>query len=312
MSRTVFWATCAAALACAYGLTRVVGNDYVFFAAYVIVQFVLIATAWNIAGGYAGYVNFGTAGFFGAGAYTAVAVDKIFGPSLGLQILCAAVVGGCLSIAIAYLSIRLRGIYFSIATVAVAVVIESVVLNTSFVGGSRGLSLVQPPSPAGFSSYTAYLFVVITALAILGVAVARTVERSRFGRGLAAIRDNEGAAEACGVPTLLLKTAALTVSGMLMAAAGAPFAIYASHIDPGSAFNMNISLAALAMPLLGGTSTWVGPVVGALVLATAQQALSIFASSQMNLLVLGLILVLSVVLLPGGAYAAARRLGRSA
>ena len=307
-----FWGGCILAVALAYLLTLLVGNDYAFFAGYVVIQFVLLATAWNIAGGAAGYVNFGAAGFFGAGAYTAVAVGQAIGPSLVLEVACAALVGAAISLAVAYLSVRLRGIYYSIATIAVAVILEAVVLNWSYVGGARGLSLLRPAPPPGFGSYTAFLFVVMTVLAVLGVAVARTIERSRLGRGLAAIRDNEMAAEACGVPTLGVKIVAITVSGALMAVAGAPYALYASYIDPSSAFNMSYSLAALAMPLLGGTSTWVGPVIGATALALVQHLLTVYASAQVNLVVLGLILVLSVILLPGGAVALLRRRRRLA
>ena len=298
---------CLLAIGLAYGLTVLVQNQYVFFAGYVVIQFVLLATAWNIAGGYAGYVNFGTAGFFGAGAYVAVAAGQAFGAPLPVRIACAALAGAAIGLAVAYLSVRLRGIYYSIATIAVAVILESLVLNWPFVGGARGLSISRPPPPPGFGDYTAFLFVVMAALAILGVAIARGLERSRLGRGLAAIRDNEMAAEACGVPTLALKVSAIALSGALMSVAGAPYALYASYIDPTSAFDMNYSLAALAMPLLGGTSSWIGPVIGAVLLSVAQQSLTVFASSQVNLLVLGLILVLSVVALPGGALGLGRR-----
>ena len=308
MNKTwTFWGGCFLAIGLSYALTLLVQNEYAFFAGYLVIQFVLLATAWNIAGGYAGYVNFGAAGFFGAGAYSAVAIGQAIQAPLGLQILCAALAGAAISLAVSYLSVRLRGIYYSIATIAVAVILESVVLNWSYVGGARGLSLARPAAPPGFGDYTAFLFVVMTILAVIGVAVARTLERSRLGRGLAAIRDNEMAAEACGVPTLRVKIIAIAISGALMAVAGAPYALYASYIDPTSAFSMNYSLAALAMPLLGGTSTWVGPVIGAVLLAVIQQVLTVFTSSQVNLLVLGLILVFSVILLPGGAYELGRR-----
>ena len=304
---TLFWTGCLICLAAAYGLTAMVANDYAFFAGYVVLQFVLLATAWNIAGGYAGYVNFGTAGFFGAGAYAAVAASQSFGAPLGLQIACAAAVGALLGLGVGYLSVRLRGIYYSIATIAVAVIVEAIVLNWPLVGDARGLSISRPAAPPGFASYTSFLFVVMTVLAIAGVAIARTLERSMLGRAFAAIRDNEPAAEACGVPTLLVKCTATTLSGALIAIAGAPYAFYASYIDPTAAFDLNYSLSALAMPLLGGTTSWVGPVVGAVLLSVIQQILTVTASSQANLLALGLILVASVIFIPGGLYALVKR-----
>jgi branched-chain amino acid transport system permease protein len=302
-----FYGGCLLAVALSYALTLVIQNEYPFFAGYVVIQFVLLATAWNIAGGYAGYVNFGTAGFFGAGSYAAVAAALAFGAPLALQILIAALAGAAISLAVAYLSAQLRGVYYSIATIAVAVILEAIALNWSFVGGARGISYPRPPTPPGFSNYTAFLFVVMVVLAVAGVVIARFIEHSKLGRGLAAVRDNEMAAEACGVPTLTLKIVAITISGALMAVAGAPYALYASYIDPTAAFSMNYSLAALTMSLVGGTSTWVGPVIGAVLLAVIQQLLTVFASSQVNQFILGLILVFSVILLPGGAFALVRQ-----
>ncbi|WP_375508545.1 branched-chain amino acid ABC transporter permease [uncultured Caballeronia sp.] len=297
-----FWAGCVALLACAYLLTRLVTNQYVFFVGEVVLQFIALATAWNIAGGYAGYVNFGTAGFFGIGAYVAVAVSQAWGAPLHLQILAALVAGGVLGLGVGYLSVRLRGIYYSIATIAVAVILEAMVVNWPYVGGAQGLSIVRPAAPAGFANYTAFVFVVMAFLTIVCVAIARGLERSRLGLAFGAIRDNEMVAEACGVPTLRTKCIATAVSGALMAAVGAPYALYASYIDPSAAFSMNYSLLALAMALLGGTLSWPGPVIGALVLSLLEQGLSVTVSPELNLLFIGLILVGGVVFLPGGIY----------
>jgi branched-chain amino acid transport system permease protein len=297
-----FWAGSVTLLACAYLLTRLVTNEYVFFAGEVVLQFIALATAWNIAGGYAGYVNFGTAGFFGIGAYVAVAVSQAWGAPLPLQILAALVVGGLLGLGVGYLSVRLRGIYYSIATIAVAVILEAAVVNWPYVGGAQGLSIVRPAPPAGFANYTAFLFVVMAFLAIACVTIARGLERSRLGLAFGSIRDNETVAASCGVPTLRTKCVATAVSGALMAAIGAPYALYASYIDPSAAFNMNYSLSALAMALLGGPQSWPGPVIGALVLSLIEQGLAVTVSPELNLLFVGLILVGGVVFLPGGLY----------
>ncbi len=297
-----FWIICVALLVLAYVSTRVITNPFVFFTGEVVLQFIALATAWNIAGGYAGYVNFGTAGFFGIGAYIAVAVSQAWGAPIAVQILCAAFVGGALGLGVGYLSVRLRGIYYSIATIAVAVILESVVVNWPYVGGAQGLSIVRPGPPTGFANYNGFLFVVMAVLAVGAVAIARGFERSRFGRAFGAIRDNEAVAEACGVPTLRTKCLATAVSGAMMAAVGAPYALYASYIDPSAAFNMNYSLLALAMPLLGGTISWPGPVIGAFLLSLIEQGLTVTASPEVNLLVVGLILVGGVVFLPGGLY----------
>jgi len=286
-------------LSIAVVLAWFVGNEYFFFAAYVVLQFIVLATAWNILGGYAGYVNFGSGAFFAVGAYTSVGLFKAFGAPLPVLIIVAALVTGTLGFAIGVMTLRLRGIFFSIATVAIAVICETVVVNWSFVGGSRGMAVLTP-LPLAFASYNRLLFVVMSAIALLAVGAARYIEISRIGRGLRAIRDSEQAAESVGVPTLRLKVLAASISGALMGLAGAPFALYMSFIEPTSAFSLNYAVSALAMPIIGGTATWIGPVIGALLLGTTQQIVTVTVSSELNVLVIGLLLVGFVVLAPHG------------
>jgi len=300
------------ALAAASLLARFVSNEYFFFAGYVVLQFIVLATAWNILGGYAGYVNFGSGAFFAAGAYTAVALIKAFAAPLLVQIAAAALVSGLMGFAVGAMTLRLRGIFFSIATVAVAVICETVVFNWGFVGGARGATVLQPGAPALFASYTRLLFVLMALLAVLAVVLARYIETSWIGRGLQAIRDNEEAAESVGVPTLKLKLFAATASGALMGIAGAPFPLYMSFIEPTSAFSLNYAVSALAMPIIGGTASWAGPVIGAILLGSVQQIVTVTLSSELNVLVLGVLLVAFVIAAPEGILGLYRRLAGKA
>src|SRR5207253_1750087 len=120
-------------------------NEYFFFAAYVVLTAVTLATAWNILGGYAGYVNFGPPAFFGIGAYTAVVLFKWLGAPLVVQIAAGALMGGLLGFGVGLLTLRLRGIFFAIATVAVVFIMETVMINWRYVGGATGLQLLRPP-----------------------------------------------------------------------------------------------------------------------------------------------------------------------
>jgi len=306
-----FWIGAAVVLGLTVLAVATVKNEYYFFAAYIVVQFVVLATAWNILGGYAGYVNFGTSAFFGVGAYIAVMLIKGTGAPLGVQILAAAAVGGALGFGVGLLTLRLRGIFFSIATVAVTIILETVVINWRYVGGATGIQILRPPVTEPFDSYTKMLLVVAVLLAIVAVGIARYIEVSWLGRGLRAIRDNEEAAECAGVPTLKLKLIACTISGALMSAAGAPLAMYQSFVEPASAFNLTYSVSALAMPIIGGTSHWIGPVVGAVLLGTVQQVVTVTISSELNVLVVGVLLVLFVVAAPEGIVGLAQRLRRA-
>ena len=141
-------------------------SDYLFFAGYVVLQFVVLATAWNILGGYCGYVNFGSAAFFAIGVYTSVALTKLgtnparylpeflaggLKPLLPLPIpalqLAAGIIAGIIGLGMGYLTLRLRGVFFAIATLAMAVVLQTLIINWDFVGGSRGAYIVRPGKP---------------------------------------------------------------------------------------------------------------------------------------------------------------------
>jgi len=198
-----FWIGAAAVLGLTALAVATVRNEYYFFAAYIVVQFVVLATAWNILGGYAGYVNFGTSAFFGVGAYIAVMLIKATGVPLAVQIAGAAAVGGALGFGVGLITLRLRGIFFSIATVAITIILETTVINWRYVGGATGIQILRPPVMEPFDSYTKMLLVVAVLLAIVAVAIARYIEVSWLGRGLRAIRDNEEAAEALRDPVYL-------------------------------------------------------------------------------------------------------------
>ncbi|HTY65703.1 MAG TPA: branched-chain amino acid ABC transporter permease [Alphaproteobacteria bacterium] len=277
-----------------------IGNEYVYFAGYTILQFIVLATAWNILGGYTGYVNFGTAGFFAVGAYSTVVIYKTIKLPLLLAIPVGGLMAGILGLAMGYLTLRLRGVFFAIATLALAIVLNTLIVNWAFVGGSRGAYIIRPREVAHFESYVQFLFAVMLGLSVLAVWIARVIERSRLGRGLAAIRDDELAAECAGVPTLRLKLISTTVSGFLMGLAGAPFPYYVTYVDPGGTFNLAYAVNSIAMPIIGGTTSWLGPVVGAVLLGTLQQVATVTISSELNLLIVGVLLVLFVTLAPNG------------
>jgi branched-chain amino acid transport system permease protein len=295
-----YWLGAAAVAVALIVVLRLIGNEYGWYAGYFVLQYVVLAAAWNILGGYAGYVNFGAAGFMATGSYTAVVLNEALGLGVLPGILGAAVVAGLLGLGTGYLTLRLRGVYFSIATLCLSVVLQTLVVNWDYVGGSRGAYIIRPMHVAPFASYGEYIFVVMLVLAVIAVGIGRSVELSRLGRGLQAIRDNERAAEAVGVPTLRLKLIATTLSGALMGVAGAPLPFYAGYINPEGAFNLAYAVNSIAMPLIGGAGTWLGPVIGAVLLATLQQAATVTISSALNLWIVGWMLVLFVALAPRG------------
>jgi branched-chain amino acid transport system permease protein len=300
VKHSTFWLLTALCVIALFAASRLVTNDYFFFAGYVVVQYIVLAIAWNILGGYTGYINFGTSGFFAIGAYSSVVLHKLWGLPIPVLILVGGILAGAVGLGMGCLTLRLKGVFFAIGTLALAIVVQTFITNWDFVGGSRGVYIIRPASAPFFGSYIHYLFFIMLTLAGIAVATARTIERSTLGFGLAAIRDDEQAAEAAGVPTLKLKLISTTLSGALMGMAGAPLPYYVTYLDPSSGFNLAYAVNAIAMPLIGGTTSWVGPVLGAIFLGTIQQAATVTISSSLNLLFVGVLLVLFVVIAPNG------------
>ena len=226
------------------------------------------------------------------------------------MILLSAAMGAVLGLGTGAVSLRLKGIYFSIATLAMAIILETLVMNWDYLGGARGMAVLPSSSPTLFASYHQWLFFVMAVVAVVSIAIVRYIDRSWAGRGLRAVRDDEVAAEASGVPTLKLKLFAATVSGAIMAAAGAPFALYLSFIEPTSAFSLDYALSAIAMPIIGGMSQWIGPVIGAVLLSSVQQLVSVTLSSYWNVLITGVILIIFVVAAPNGILGLVGKLRR--
>ena len=280
--------------------SRFVSNEYFFYAGYQVLQFAVLATAWNILGGYTGYINFGTGAFFAFGAYSTVVLHKLTQLPLPVMMLVAGLVCGVMGFGVGYLTLRLRGVFFAIATLALAVVAQTLIVNWEFVGGSRGIYIIRPELAPIHGTYVQYLYTLMFGLVWLSVAIARAIERSRLGLGLAAIRDDELAAEASGVPTLRLKLVSTTISGALMGMAGAPLPYYVTYLDPTSSFNLSYAVNSVAMPVIGGMTSWVGPIIGAALLGTIQQLATVTISSALNLLIVGVLLILFVIIAPNG------------
>ena len=310
MKISAFWVSIGLVFLAGLGLTHASVNPYYFSALYVILQAVIMAVAWNILGGFTGYVNFGSAAFFAVGAYTSIALHKSLSLPLPLLILAAAAVCGVIGLGVGYLTLRLKGVYFAIATLAMAIVIETFVNNWSYVGGARGISILTPEKHLWFGSYIEMLFVVMLGLAVAAVAISRKLNYSRLGRGLAAIRDDELAAECAGVPTLRLKLVSTTVMGAMMGVAGAPYPFFVTFVDPLSAFNLFVAVNAIAMPMIGGTTHWIGPVIGALLVGSLQEIITVTISSELNVLLVGVMLVLFITLAPQGIVGLVQKLRR--
>jgi branched-chain amino acid transport system permease protein len=237
------------------------------------------------------------------GRYLPAHLQYLFPFSVPTLVILSGVVAGIIGLGMGYLTLRLRGVFFAIATLAMAVVLQTLVINWDFVGGARGAYVIRPDAVtiAGFRlGYIQYLFAIMLVLAVASLCVARLIERSRLGYGFATIRDDEMAAEAAGVPTLRLKLIATTISGAFMGMAGAPYPYYIGYVEPSGTFGLQYAVNSIAMPMIGGTNTWAGPLIGAVLLGSLQQIATVTISSAVNLLLVGVLLVAFVIVAPKG------------
>src|SRR4051812_34968968 len=188
MRSIVFFFVALAVGAAVFAAALILKNEYVYFAGYTVLHFVVLATAWNILGGYCGYVNFGSAAFFALGAYSTVFLHKTYPLPIPLLMLIGGIVSGIVGLGTGYLTLRLRGAFFAIATLALAVVLQTLVVNWDYVGGSRGAYIIRPNEIPLIGPYVQYLFLLMLALAVIALATARGIERSQLGYGFATIR----------------------------------------------------------------------------------------------------------------------------
>ncbi len=285
---TVVGALVVAALALApWGLSP-------FLVQFLINLFMLAALAesWNIIGGFTGYASFGNVAFFGIGAYTTGVLLTVAGWPFALALPAAGLLAMAFAGLIGMPILRLKGHYFAIATLGVAETMREIVYNLKITGGGTGLTMPITRSPLPF-------FYLMLAILLAATLVNWWLSASRFGYGLIAIREDEDAAMAMGINTALYKTAAFALSGAFAGLVGGVFAYWITFIDPEGVFRVIVTIQMIIMAVFGGMGTVVGPLLGALVLASVSELLSTQLVSLAELFN-GLIVILVVLFMPKG------------
>jgi branched-chain amino acid transport system permease protein len=230
------------------------------------------AAAWNVAGGYAGQVSLGHSAFFGLGAYSAALLGTRWGLSPWIGLAVGALVAIVLGFIIGFLSNRLRGPYFVLATIAFSQVLLIVASRwRGFTAGSEGIPVPFRPGfwTLGIADKRVWVYLVL-ALAVLLYLIQLYLERSRRGYQLAAVREDEDAALSLGVPARRLKVAAIAASAALTAGAGALWAQYVGFVDPFYVFSVDLSVRFALAAVIGGIGTALGPFLGAALITTLE------------------------------------------
>ena len=307
------WAA-VGAIAVLLALPAVLGS-YAITVFIFIFFYAFLGQAWNIIGGYAGQLSVGHAAFVGLGAYTSAMLSIHAGLTPWIGMLVGGVVSAALGAVIGYLGFRfgLRGFYFVLLTVAFAEIFRIIALNTDWVGGAQGLyiTFTGDPRQFQFQDNRVYYYVSL-GLMLLATGVVAWIERHRFGAYLVAIREDENACEALGVDTFRYKMLAIVVSAFLTGIGGTFYAFYLFSLQPNSVFGIPLSVEIVIRPIVGGSGTILGPILGSFILSPLAELSRTYFSqggwTGMHLIVYGALLIGVVLFLPQGAYPALRRL----
>ena len=282
------------------------GGPYALRLGTIACMYGVLALSWNVVGGFAGYPSFATAAFFGFGAYTAgVLIGK------GIALLLSVAIAGAMSFVLASLLgaalLRLRGHYFVIAGLSLIEVFRELVNNaTDLTGGGMGLN-IPVSSTSGVMADATFFFYVMWALLLATAVMVLIVAASKLGFGLAAIRQNETAANMIGLNTTLYKSVAFGLSACFVGAAGGVYAAWVHYIDPSDVFDILYSVKPIVMALIGGLGAPLGVLIGALVYLGLEEV--VWRNYiQIHSGVLGVLIVILLLFLPHGLLSIRDRL----
>ncbi|HLY64594.1 MAG TPA: branched-chain amino acid ABC transporter permease [Chloroflexota bacterium] len=269
-------------------------SGYIVHLLTLLFTFAIMAQAWNFIGGFTGYTDFGAVVFFGLGGYaTGLLMLKTKLP-FGLAWVAGALICLVFATLMGLLLLRLRGHYFGIATLGTSFGVREVIANwPSLTGGGTGISL-----PIYHFPNSVFYYIMLALLALI-IAFTWRMSRERLGFGLRAIREDEQGAQVLGVNVLQYKVTAYALSGLFIGLVGGAYAYWITFIDPGTVFDVGITVEIIIMAVLGGAGSVAGPLVGAAILTFISEILNAYVPNA-HLTVLGAIIVLVVLFIPHG------------
>ncbi len=282
----------------------IVTNSYYQLMLTLVPIWAVMGLSWNLLSGYTGLISFGHAAFFGLGAYTVTIalVNYDLTPWLGIPL--GTLVGAVAGIIIGYPTFRLRGHYFALSMLAYPMALLYVFEWLGYQEVPLPMKREAPAFYMQFSDYRVYIALAV-ALMVISLIISLAIERSRFGMSLLAIKQNEPAAEAAGIDTLVWKMRAIMLSGAIAAAAGGLYAVVLLVVTPGSVFGMLTSAQALIVALFGGAGTLWGAPIGAVILIPLSEMLQAELGDVIpgiQGVVFGIAIILVVLLAPEGIF----------
>lgn len=263
---------------------------------------IVLAAAWNLLGGMAGQVSFGYSAFLGIGAYATVLLTiKGWNPLLTLPV--GALIAAVFSVVVGLPTFRLRGPYFTIATIGISEAVRVYMTGVAWSGGSSGKNM--PPGTGSFVGSYYYMLILCVAVML----VVWLIQQNRFGLALNAIKQDIDAAEALGINATYYKVAAHALSAALVALAGGLYAIRMVYVAPQTVFAFTMSLSIVLMPVIGGVGTLIGPVIGGVIFQYIEIKLQTIQSLRdSHLMIYGMLLIIVMLFEPAGIAGLGRRL----
>ena len=265
----------------------------------------VLASSWNILGGYAGYTSLGHAAFFGLGGYLVALAHNYFGwhPFVSTWFLGFVVLG--VALVLGWISLRTHGSAFVVVTIAMVFIFRLVALNlSSITNGARGLTQPRPGlggvpwSPEFIKVPFHYIMLILLCITIFA---SWRIRQSKFGLGLIAIREDEGKAEAVGINTMLYKVLAFGFSAYFMGVAGGIYSYFFTYIDPQFIFDVFTGVTMVLIAILGGRGTLWGPVLGAFIMEPlGNWVIGTFGGTQIHLTIFGGVLLVVMLFMPQG------------
>lgn len=301
------WWLLAAALFIAFPLV-VTAPTYTTIAVFTLL-FMACATSWNMFSGYSGYINLGAAVFYGTGAYTMALLANHLHMAAGAAMFWLVPVAGVaaviISIPFGLIALRVRRHTFVVITIAIFFVMQLAAINAGFTGGTAGVALPFITWPESY--YNVPFYYVALALVIFITIISASVRRTRFGLQLLAIRDDEDRALGLGVNVFAVKLSGFAMSAFTVGMAGAVYAMFVGQIYPQFVFDPMFDISIALMTFLGGLGTLVGPLLGALVLESMQQYLTVsFSNGSLYLILFGALFLIVILFMPRGVVVYAR------
>jgi branched-chain amino acid transport system permease protein len=281
-------------------------NPYILSAGITVLNYAVLATAWSLVGGFTGYISLGHGALLGLGAYgTGLLITKAGLPSF-VALAAAGAIVALLAVPVGFAALRVRGASFVIVSIALVLILLLVFQSwASFTGGSRGLVVPRPfPDLRRAEHHTVFYFLFAGLLAAT-LATWWGIDRSRFGLGLRAVREDEDKAQALGTPTFAFKLAVFVVSAAFTALGGGLYALWFGDLDPVFQFSVLTGAYMVLMALLGGVRHLFGPLLGALIVGWALEWFKLeYGDTPLHLVATGLLLGVVVMFMPDGVIPA--------